>query len=172
VVTVVVDGGTPTVDALSTRFEALYLEHYEEAVRWGAAITGDLDSGRDAAHDAFVRIFSRLRPLRSEQAFPFYLRRTVVNAALARLRSERRDAARAERFQHHAPADPADAQRLVLREALAALPPKQRAIVVLRYVLDMSEVETARLMACRVGTVKSASARGLAALEERTTPGE
>jgi RNA polymerase sigma factor (sigma-70 family) len=170
-VTVLAEGGTRTADVITTELEALYLDHYEEAVRWGAAITGDLDSGRDAAHDAFVRIFSRMRPLRSQDSFSFYLRKTVVHAALARMRSEKRDAVRAQRFPHSTVVDPADAERLAIREVVAGLPPKQRAVVVLRYVMDLSEAETARLMSCRVGTVKSAAARGLATLE-RTTPSE
>ena len=48
--------------------------------------------------------------------------------------------------------------------ALAALPPQQRAVLVLRYYLDLSEAEIARTLDCRVGTVKSQTARGLVAL--------
>ncbi len=52
----------------------------------------------------------------------------------------------------------------VLRRALLALPPRQRAAVVLRHYEDRSEAETAQVLGCSVGTVKSLSSRGLAAL--------
>jgi RNA polymerase sigma-70 factor (sigma-E family) len=55
-----------------------------------------------------------------------------------------------------------------LMRALAGLPPRQRAVLVLRYLDDLSEVETARMLGCAVGTVKSQAARGLARLRELT----
>jgi hypothetical protein len=56
---------------------------------------------------------------------------------------------------------------MVLLEALATLPPRQRAVVVLRYWEDHSVEDAAALLGCSVGTVKSQSARGLAALRTR-----
>lgn len=53
--------------------------------------------------------------------------------------------------------------------ALAILPPKQRAVVVLRYFVDLSEAETARVLGCSVGAVKTHSSRAMATL--RTAPG-
>ena len=53
-----------------------------------------------------------------------------------------------------------------MRRALAALPPGQRAVLVLRYFDDQSEAETARLLGISPGTVKSRAARGLAALRQ------
>lgn len=53
-----------------------------------------------------------------------------------------------------------------LLAALAQLPPRQRAAVVLRYFDDLSEADTAAALGCRVGTVKSQTARGLARLRE------
>jgi RNA polymerase sigma factor (sigma-70 family) len=62
--------------------------------------------------------------------------------------------------------DPAGAvlDRMVLMDALAALPPRQRACVVLRYYEDLSVETVADVLGCRVGTVKSQTARGLATL--------
>jgi RNA polymerase sigma factor (sigma-70 family) len=53
-----------------------------------------------------------------------------------------------------------------VRRALAALPPGQRAVLVLRYLDDQSEAETAQLLNIPLGTVKSRAARGLASLRE------
>ena len=55
-------------------------------------------------------------------------------------------------------------------EVLRSLPPRQRAALVLRYYEDLSEVQTAELMGCSVGTVKSQVSAGLAKLRERVGP--
>jgi RNA polymerase sigma factor (sigma-70 family) len=57
-------------------------------------------------------------------------------------------------------------QRLALRDALQALPPRQRAVVVLRYLEDMSLEETAKTLGCRIGTVGSQATRALVKLRE------
>ncbi|MFD0742457.1 sigma-70 family RNA polymerase sigma factor [Phytohabitans flavus] len=57
-------------------------------------------------------------------------------------------------------------ERLALRRALQALPARQRAVVILRYFEDYSEAETADILNCRVGTVKSHTARALSKLRE------
>jgi RNA polymerase sigma factor (sigma-70 family) len=60
--------------------------------------------------------------------------------------------------------EPADARRVDLHRALETLPKRQRDTVVLRYVVDLSEAETAEALGCARGTVKSHAARGLTAL--------
>ena len=62
------------------------------------------------------------------------------------------------------------ADRAYLLRALAALPPRQRAVLVLRYFDDLSEVETADMLGCSLGTVKSQAARGLARLRAAAGP--
>ena len=57
-----------------------------------------------------------------------------------------------------------------LFDALAALPPRQRAALVLRYFLDLSEAEVAAALHCSLGTVKSSTSRGLKRLEETLRP--
>jgi RNA polymerase sigma-70 factor (sigma-E family) len=99
-----------------------------------------------------------------------YVRTILANASADRWRRLRR---RPERPLHDAGADPevADRAREVddrdfLLRALAALPPRQRAALVLRYFDDMNEAEIADLLGCSVGTVKSQISRGLARLRE------
>ncbi|MEV4655169.1 SigE family RNA polymerase sigma factor [Micromonospora sp. NPDC049301] len=65
-------------------------------------------------------------------------------------------------------ADPTD--RITLVDALRQVPPRQRAVLVLRYFQDLSVEETARAMGCTTGTVKSQAAKGLATLRALLTP--
>ncbi len=57
-----------------------------------------------------------------------------------------------------------------LSDALAGLPPRQRAVLVLRYFLDLPEAEVAAALGCSLGTVKSSASRGLKRLEETLRP--
>lgn len=99
-----------------------------------------------------------------------YLRRAVanqVNGTFRRRRLERREAMR--RNDREPPTNPGEGavdDRDVLWSALRSLPPKQRSAVVLRYYLDLSEVEAARVLQVSVGTVKSQTARGLVKLRQ------
>jgi RNA polymerase sigma-70 factor (sigma-E family) len=94
-----------------------------------------------------------------------YARRTLVNTYLAEQRSSwRRWALLPVHVGDRAgPESDLDAA-LDLRAALAALPPRQRAAVVLRYYCDLSVEETAQCLGCSTGNVKSQTARGIAAL--------
>jgi RNA polymerase sigma-70 factor (sigma-E family) len=104
-----------------------------------------------------------------------YVRTILANASADRWR---RMARRAERPLLLAPnAGPvvpdrtADVEnRDYLLRALAALPPRQRTVLVLRYFDDLSETETAQLLGCSVGTVKSHASRGLARLRAAASP--
>jgi RNA polymerase sigma-70 factor (sigma-E family) len=99
-----------------------------------------------------------------------YVRRILVNASIDRWRWLRRRGE--EPLQDAGPgppvADPAGAvaRRDLLMRSLAVLPPRQRAVLVLRYWEDHSEAEVAAMMGCSVGTVKSQASRGLARLRQ------
>ena len=103
-----------------------------------------------------------------------YVRGILANASADRWR---RLARRAERPLPATGEDPAlpdhsvaVADRDYLLRALAALPPRQRAVLVLRYFDDLSEAETAHMLGCSLGTVKSQAARGLARLRGPAGP--
>lgn len=102
-----------------------------------------------------------------------YARKVVVNAAISRARRRRV----IEEITFARPPDTAaNSPDLDLRdtliEELRRLPPKMRAVIVLRYWEDQSESATASLLGCSLGTVKSQAARGLAKIRERMTVAE
>ncbi|MBE1530493.1 RNA polymerase sigma factor (sigma-70 family) [Actinomadura algeriensis] len=65
-----------------------------------------------------------------------------------------------------APPEAATEMRMVVHEALSRVPPKQRAVLVLRFLCDLSVAEVADVLHCSTGNVKSQTSRGLAALRE------
>lgn len=103
-----------------------------------------------------------------------YVRRILANAATDRWRRIARRAEQSIPATFAGPAVPDHAAEITERDfllgALAALPPRQRAVLVLRYFDDLSEAETAQMLGCSLGTVKSHAARGLARLREVADP--
>jgi RNA polymerase sigma-70 factor (sigma-E family) len=161
------------VDRESSRelLAATYSRHYAELVRVAFALTGDWALAEDLAQDAFVRAWRSRELLRGEQSAPAYLRAIVVNLARSSLRRQFREvSARASgSWPDWAVAGETQAQPstgLDLLRALGRLPIRKRACVVLRYYVDLSEAETARVLGVSVGTVKSQTAKGLGAMRE------
>ncbi|MCA2224550.1 MULTISPECIES: SigE family RNA polymerase sigma factor [Nonomuraea] len=102
-----------------------------------------------------------------------YARKVLVNAAISRARRRRV----VQEITFARPPDTAAKSpdldlRDTLIEELRRLPPKMRAVIVLRYWEDQSESATASLLGCSLGTVKSQAARGLAKIRERMTVAE
>jgi len=159
------DSGRGADEAIESLFHACY----PRLVRTAYALVGDWDLAEQLAQEAYLRLWRRWRWLKDPQAAPMYLQRTVVNAARETIRRrviERRalNAGRAEPSARAA-ADPADV--IELRRAIAALPARKRECVVLRYLLGLSEAETADALGISVGTVKSQTHKGLRMLRER-----
>lgn len=137
-------------------------------VRLGHMLTGSLDAGEDLVQSALVSTLAAWPRVHTD-GDPFgYVRRVMINANVSGWRrwgSRVRYIEPPERTGRDEPAAAAD--RIAVREALAALPVRQRTVLVLRYYCDLSEHEIAAEMGCRPGTVKSQAARGLAALKTR-----
>jgi RNA polymerase sigma-70 factor (sigma-E family) len=148
-------------------FAEVFAAHHAEALRVAYLLTGDCHRAEDAVSDAFVKVYRAWQRGGIEQPRA-YIRRAVVNEVNSRFRRlalERREAQRQrgdERGARTAEDDVSDADALA--GALRRLPPRQRTAVVLRYYADLSEAEAARAMGVSVGTVKSATHRGLATL--------
>ena len=143
----------------------LYRRHAPDALRLAYLLTGDRAEAEDVTHDAFVRVAGRLRSIREPDAFAGYLRRTIVNEVAAHTRRRGRERARVERVARmNATSGSGVADADVdgpLWQALQALPERQRTAIVLRHWLDLSEAQTAELLRCPLGTVKSLLSRGL-----------
>ena len=147
------------------RLAELYVAHAPAASRLAYLLTGDRALAEDLVHEAFVRMFGRFRDLREPEAFPRYLRRTVVNLARSHFRRRRVERSYLERHPRPAPTELPTADDMW--ERLQQLNARQRAAIVLRYYEDLSERETAEILGCAVGTVKSLVSRGLQELRVR-----
>jgi RNA polymerase sigma-70 factor (sigma-E family) len=131
-------------------------------------MVGDLHEAEDLVQETLFKVASRWSRVSRMDNPVAYARRILVNLALRG--GSRRSRNRAE-LKATPPAETAaQAARLdiddKLFDALAALPPRQRAALVLRYFLDLSEAEVAVALRCSLGTVKSSTSRGLTRLEE------
>jgi RNA polymerase sigma factor (sigma-70 family) len=150
------------------RLSDLYRWYADDAVRLAYLITGDRGLAEDLVQDAFVKLAGRVVHLRgSSQLFEPYLRRTVVNLAnsyFRRRKIERRYQERESSMLRTTSQDPDIPSREAARRALLQLPPRQRAALVLRFYVDLSEAQTAEVMGCRRGTVKALVSQGLGKL--------
>ena len=145
--------------------EEVYEHHASAGFRLAFLLTGDRGSAEDLVQDAFVRVAGRFRHLRFPDAFDGYLRATIVNLHISRLRRRRTERAYLERAVPVAAVAPTDLEtRDELWRALLRLPARQRAAIVLRYYEDLSERRAAEVMGCSLEALRSAVARGMRSL--------
>ena len=165
------DGPAEEAQTGEASLETLYARHIQEGVRLAYLLEGDRMRAEDLAQEAFIRCVGRFRHLRHPDAFQAYLRRAIVNlhtSGLRRRRLERAWLARERARQATSTVTMPDVGvRTDLWAALASLPPRQRAALVLRYYEDLSERDTASVMGCSVASVKSLVSRGSRTLRER-----
>jgi RNA polymerase sigma-70 factor (sigma-E family) len=149
-------------DATKRAFDA----HYERLLTLALLLTRDPDEAEDIVQDVFVRSSRKLASIADDETGP-YLRAAVVNAWRSRLRRLRGQMRRRPLPPSPSPhsIDPDEARNLWA--LVVALPPRQRATIVLRYYEDLSEVETAKVLGCSVGTVKSQLSRAIGHLRRR-----
>ena len=143
-------------------FGAFYAGHFTELVRLAALLSGSADAAPDLVQDCFVRLHGHWPSVR--EPLP-YVRRSVVHACA----SHHRRVARTRRQP------PPRVQVSVLgademEDALAQLPSRQRAAVVLRYYGDLPDADIAAALRCRPGTVRSLIHRALADLRRTIEP--
>lgn len=148
---------------------AEYFARRQDAVRRSAfLLCGDWHKADDLAQVAFVALHRRWRKIRDRAALDAYVRKTLVRASI----DESRRPWRRERFVDDLPEPPPDEEgfdtnvvnREMLLEGLRQVPPRQRAVLVLRYFDGLDVAATAETLGCTEGTVKSQTARGLATL--------
>ncbi|MEH0982298.1 SigE family RNA polymerase sigma factor [Micromonospora sp. CPCC 205556] len=126
-------------------------------------LCGDWHTADDLTSTALVKLLRHWRRVSAMESPDAYVRRTLLRVWLdERRRPWRREAAWAEVPDHAVRAGTdGTADRVTLLALLAELPPRRRAVLVLRYFCDLSVEETARELGCTTGTVKSQSARAI-----------
>ena len=144
--------------------EYLMHRHQAKATRAAFLITGDKAQAEDAVQDVFVRIFRHPNRLDESRPIEPYLMRGVINAALNACRSGRKAISlegnehAVERLIEQAASVESDVEYSQIKrnilDALGQLRPRQRAAIVQRYYLDMSEKEMALALDAAPGTVK------------------
>jgi RNA polymerase sigma-70 factor, ECF subfamily len=151
-------------------FEALFRAHWPRAYRAAYLVVHDAAAAEDVAQEAFIAAVRALDRFDSGRPFGPWLHRIVVNRAIdwARARTLRREVGAGEAIEDVAAgerADPAAPLPDDVLAALASLSPEHRAVVVLRYVLEYTPGEIARMLELPRGTVNSRLRRGLDALQ-------
>ncbi len=141
-------------------------------------LTGDAEMARDLTQEIFVKVFRDLRAFRFESSFNSWLYRLATNACLNTLRDRRsrREVGIEEVTDTPAEIDPGisleqqqvsrSIQRAV-RDAILSLKPPLRAVVVLRYIENLSYSEIAEALSCSAGTVASRLSRAHRLLERK-----
>ncbi|MFC9339606.1 SigE family RNA polymerase sigma factor [Streptomyces sp. NPDC057020] len=142
-------------------------------VRTAQLLTGDFHEAEDLVQTTLAKVYARWRRVPRGE-IDLYVRRALINNNLSRVRRKRvvhlLTPVLPESLRHTS-AGHAEAveQRTALLAALADLTVRQRAVMVLRYWEDLTELEIASVLNCSIGTVKTHARRGLAAL--RAHPG-
>jgi RNA polymerase sigma-70 factor (sigma-E family) len=146
-------------------FETYVKAAWPRLLRSAWLLTGDWPRAEDLLQTVLARAWGRWPRLRDGQP-DAYLRRMLATTYLTWWRRRWRGEIPAADLPEAAGWDPyADSDlRMAVIRALHALPPKQRAVVMLRFHADLTEVDTADALGITVGTVKSHTARALAAL--------
>lgn len=156
-------------------FEELVRVHQQIALRVAFLVMGDRTDAEEVAQEAFVKAFHALGRFREDSPFRPWLLRIVRNEAL----NQRRRHGRQDRLSLRLANDPvsggaapspettviAGMDREFVLAAVNGLPDRYRQVVAHRYLLDLSEAETAATLGIPTGTVKSRTARALKRLQ-------
>jgi len=153
------------MDADFSRFVA---ERRPALLRFALALSGNGADAEDLVQTALARTAVRWHSIRKKDSADAYVRQAIVRLHINLWRSLRsREHPVAAIPEHVATADDPETRQVVWA-ALATLPPKQRAVIVLRYYEDMSEADIAAALGCSRGTVKSQASKAMAHLRALT----
>jgi RNA polymerase sigma-70 factor (sigma-E family) len=145
-------------------FDAFVVARSPALLRFGWLLTGNRATAEDLVQAALMRTWARWGRLDSVEGAEPYVRRVMVTQYATWWRRRWRAEVPTETLPDRADAPPDLDLRESVRTALGSLPRRQRAVVVLRYVEDLSVAETARILGCTAGTVKSQTAKALGTL--------
>jgi RNA polymerase sigma-70 factor (sigma-E family) len=150
-------------------FRAYVAARSPALLRTAYLLTGSRADAEDLLQTALAKTYLAWDRIRDREALDGYVRRVMVNTQTSWWRRRKVDEYATEELPERTSGRDAT-EDLALHDALwtalAALPKRQRAMVVLQYYEDLSEAETAQLLGVSVGTVKSATSRALAKLRD------
>ncbi|WP_406457415.1 SigE family RNA polymerase sigma factor [Streptomyces sp. NBC_01622] len=141
-------------------------------LRTARSLTANPSDAEDLLQTALTKTYVAWERIEDHRALDGYVRRALLNTRTSQWRKRKVDEFACEELPEPEPGggaeDPAEQQALhdAMWRAIAKLPDRQRAMVVLRYYEDLSEVQTAEVLGVSVGTVKSAVSRALGKLRE------
>lgn len=150
-----------------------YVQARQRALaRFAYLLTGDPHSAEDLLQSSLAKVYRNWDRICAVEAPDAYVRRLMVNEHTSWWRRQwrHREISGSPLIEVIDPAVPtAPAHDLDLWNHVRSLAPQQRAAVVLRYYEDLSEAQTAQVLGCSVGTVKSHTSRAIAALRNKMT---
>jgi RNA polymerase sigma-70 factor (sigma-E family) len=165
---VVVGAGASSPGGDAAEVAAFCRREHRRLVGLLALYVGDRAVAEELAQETLVRVCERWPQVRTMSSPSGWASRVALNLASSRWR--RAGAERRAHIRHGAPTDAVHdvdtAATLAVRSAVAALPPRQKQALVLRYYADLSIAEVADAMRCPVGTVKSLLSRATATLRD------
>ncbi|MEU6404103.1 SigE family RNA polymerase sigma factor [Streptomyces sp. NPDC046985] len=141
-------------------------------LRAARSLTANPSDAEDLLQTALAKTYAAWERIEDHRALDGYVRRALLNTRTSQWRKRRVDEFSCEELPEPDPEagapDPAEQQALrdAMWRAVLRLPARQRAMVVLRYYEDLSEIQTAEVLGVSVGTVKSAVSRALGKLRE------
>ncbi|MCQ4084499.1 SigE family RNA polymerase sigma factor [Streptomyces sp. RB6PN25] len=163
---------TTPVCTSAQQFTAYVRNRGPVLLRTARSMTANPSDAEDLLQTALAKTYLAWDRIADHGALDGYVRRTLVNTRTSQWRKRRVDEFACEQLPEIGPSTPDTAEQQAQRDALwravSRLPSRQRAMVVLRYFEDLSEVQTAQVLGVSVGTVKSAVSRALVKL--RTDP--
>jgi RNA polymerase sigma-70 factor (sigma-E family) len=150
---------------------ALFRAHHKQLVMLARFLVTDPQAAEDLVQDAFVSLYRRWTWMQHHENPYQYLRTSVVNGTRSHLRRgrvrRRTPLAEADEVPSAESSAIVSETRALLLAGLAALPVRQRQVLVLRYYLDLSEAEIAGTLGISRGSVKQHASRGLTTLTAR-----
>lgn len=159
------------MDERDTDFDAFVAARQDRHLRTAFLLTGDRHLAEDLVQNAYAKLYLAWNKVAHVENLDGYVRRVIVNENTSWWRRAWRrneivvDGVPEQRHSgHDAIADVA--QRDALWSIVLGLPPRQRAAVVLRFYEDLSVQQTAQILGCTEGTVKSQTSKGIAAMRE------
>ena len=146
-----------------------YRRHSADIAALALLLSGSRETAEDLVQEAFIRLAGRFGHIRNKDQLLAYLRRTVINLHLSRLRRLRLERAWLSRHSGATSTVSEDADFAAhadLVRALRLLAPRQRVAVILRYCLDFSETQVADAMGCSTSAARNLVERGIRRLRE------